>query len=221
MLSALRAIALLGVPAALAVLVLREPVIRVLLERGQFSAADTVSTANVLLFYSGYAVGGMIGNVTSRVLWAFRDWRFMLILAVVNLAIYVTCIGWFARLLGKEGVALTTSLVFNVSWIIQLAYIRWRVGSYSLLSRARSLGRYVICVGSFVAGSLAALKLADLVLPEAGRLADVATIGSVALVGYLSLFGAAWLCRVEPLVGPLRRILRDTRHAWATISGSD
>lgn len=213
LLSAIRIIAILGVPAVLWLAIVREPLLGALLQRGRFTAGDTLRTASLLLFYAGYTLGGMLGNVTSRVLWALKAVAFFLALSAINLAMYAAGIALFSRALGAEGIALAAAVVYNLSWIVQLVYIRVRSGPLGFAGRWRSIARYALCVLTFLATGLVAFRVLCWALPGQGivpRLTVVGMVGIVACLSYWSM--ATWL--------GLAAISRAPRQALALFGAS-
>lgn len=206
-LSAFRAIVILGVPITIWLLVVREPLVRILLERGEFTPYDALRTASVLLFYVGYTLGGMIGNVTSRVIWSFKSVYFFMFLSTANLLTYLASAGWCAERLGAEGIALVSSVVFNLSWILQLIYIRRRLGYLGLRQRAKSIVKYSLCVLAFLAGAGAFLHLSSPLLLNCPVLIKIGLLGMVGGTGYVCFFIAAVMLRVQRLTQGMRWLL--------------
>jgi putative peptidoglycan lipid II flippase len=207
MLSAFRAIVTVGIPITIWLLVIREPLVRILLERGEFSSYDALRTASVLLFYVGYTLGGMIGNVTSRVIWSFKSVYFFMFLSTANLLTYLASAGWCAERLGAEGIALVSSVVFNLSWILQLIYIRRRLGYLGLRQRAKSIVKYSLCVLAFLAGARALLHLLSPLLLNHPVPIKVGILGIVGGAGYVCFFIAAVILRVQRLTQGIRWVL--------------
>jgi putative peptidoglycan lipid II flippase len=207
MFSAFRAIVTLGIPITIWLLVVREPFVRILLERGEFSPYDALRTASVLLFYAGYTLGGMIGNVTSRVIWSFKSVYFFMFLSTANLLTYLASAGWCAEHLGAEGIALVSSVVFNLSWILQLIYIRHRLGYLGLRQRAKSIVKYSLCVLAFLAGASAFLHLSSPLLLNCPVLIKVGMLGIVGCAGYVCFFMTAVMLRVQRLTQGIRWVL--------------
>jgi peptidoglycan biosynthesis protein MviN/MurJ (putative lipid II flippase) len=206
-LSAFRAIVILGVPATIWLLVVRKPFVHILLERGEFTPDDTLRTTSILLFYIGYTLGGMIGNVTSRVIWSFKSVFFFIFLSAVNLLIYLASVRWCAEHLGAEGIALVSSLVFNLSWVFQLVYIRRRLGYLGLRQRVKSIVKYSLCVLAFLAGASASLHLLSPLLLNCPVLIKVGMLGMVGCAGYVCFFMAAVMLRVQRLTQVMRWML--------------
>lgn len=70
---ATRLILFLAVPATLGLLMLGQPVVAVLFERGQFTAASTTLVATALLFYTLGLVSHSVVEIVSRAFYALKD----------------------------------------------------------------------------------------------------------------------------------------------------
>ena len=73
--SILRGILLLAIPATLGMILIRYPLVRVLLERGEFNARSTAMVAWGLMWYSAGLVGHCLVEVLSRAFYALHDTR--------------------------------------------------------------------------------------------------------------------------------------------------
>jgi putative peptidoglycan lipid II flippase len=101
----------LGVPAGLALLVLADPIISILFERGAFTAEDAHKTAQVL---QGYALGlpaYIAVKVFSTAFWSRQDTmtpvKISIVVALSNIVLALTLI----QFLGVAGIALATGIV--------------------------------------------------------------------------------------------------------------
>jgi len=108
---ALEAVLFLGLPAALALLVLAEPIIHVLFVRGQFDAQDAHMTALVLQGYSIGLPAYIAAKVFSTAFWSRQDTmtpvKISIIVALTNIVLALSLI----QFIGVAGIALATGLV--------------------------------------------------------------------------------------------------------------
>ena len=165
---ALTLLATLCVPAAVGLHVLRIPVIGLLYEHGRFHATDTLAAGAAL---SGYAVG-LAGYAGIKVLlpafYALNDARTP---ALISLASIVTnyVLNWtLVRHLGfgHAGLALSTSVVATLNFLLLYGLLRRRIGSLGneiLLTVAR-IGVAVLAMG--IVGTLVDGALADALGPH-------------------------------------------------------
>src|SRR5688572_4880879 len=74
---------MLNIPATVGLVVLAEPIVRVLLERGRFTPADTLATAAALQFYSIGLIGYSVVRIVSPIFYALGHNRTPVIVSVV------------------------------------------------------------------------------------------------------------------------------------------
>jgi putative peptidoglycan lipid II flippase len=127
---ALEAAMLMAMPAAVALLLLAEPIAQVLFERGAFGPHDTAGTAGALV---GLAAGlplAVAGKVLLQPLFARQEFRAALIAGVLGLAVTVAAGSLLAGGLGALGIGLGAALGFTA-----------HAGAVLLALRARGLWR--------------------------------------------------------------------------------
>ncbi len=100
----------LSVPATLGLILLREPLVRTLLERGAFDAADVGLVAGVLLYYAIGLAGHTAIEILSRGFYALSDTRTPVTFAVASMLANLVLSAVLVGPLGIEGLALALSL---------------------------------------------------------------------------------------------------------------
>jgi putative peptidoglycan lipid II flippase len=112
----LKLIFLLTVPATLLLVVFSEPLVRLLLQRGAFTEADTKVVA-VVQALGALQTPFMLGGILIvRLLSAVKANHIMMWIASVNLIVNIAADYLLMRLYGVAGIALATSLVYFVSF---------------------------------------------------------------------------------------------------------
>ena len=101
-----------------------EPVVRLVFERGEFTAEDTSKVADVVMFAGLQVPGSILLTLAARIVMAMRKNRFVVISAVVglgaNVGLNIVFMDWF----GVKGVALSTAMV-NVLSAGMLFFYGW------------------------------------------------------------------------------------------------
>ena len=114
-------------PVAIGVLVLREPLVRVVYERGAFDAAATSETAWALLFFSlGIALFTM-RDLVSRAFFTMQDTKTPLVVGVVTVVINVALNLLLVGPLEQGGLALATVIATTAGFVIGLIGLRRKV----------------------------------------------------------------------------------------------
>ncbi len=199
-------------PAAVGLLFIGEPLIRIFLQRGNFTAEDTARTTQMLI---GFAVGLPAFSVylyCVRAFFARRDTRtpFFLNLAqnVINVALVVPFIG----LWGPEGLALAYSLSY---WVIAIATLYVLNRRVPQLLTARSMWPFLRSLGVGVAVLLAlgatTLVLGDQVGPVVKLVVEVA----VAVVVFVPVTIMLKPRGFEPAIDRLRQGMRRRGRSMA------
>ena len=105
------------VPLTLGLILFAQPLIRVLLQRGAFSGSDTQVVSSVLVCYSIQIPFYVAGMVSVRFLSSIKRNDVLMYGAVLSLFLDVVLNILLMRIWGVAGIALSTSLVYFVSFL--------------------------------------------------------------------------------------------------------
>lgn len=211
---------LLCIPAAAGLAVLGHPIVGLIFEHGRFTETDTIQTASALAAYSIGLAGYAAIKVLSPAFYAMDDARTPMLVSLasigVNYALNALLVGPFGHL----GLALSTSMVALVNFLLLALWMRRRLGHMEGGRLARTTLK--ICAASSAMAATAWLLSAGIAnsFPIRGfplYMAQVAAaMGLAGVVFYLS-------CRllkvpeldeaIETLAGPLLRGLRRGKTA--------
>lgn len=130
--SSMNLVFLMTLPSACGLIVLGEPIIRLIYERGKFDAADTSMTAWALGGYSIGLTGYAAIKVLSPAFYAMDDAKTPMIIAIVSIAVNAVASFIFRDLLspygyGHVGVALATSIVALVNFFALALLMRRKI----------------------------------------------------------------------------------------------
>jgi len=209
LINALRTLVALTLPASIGMIVLGEPLVALLFERGAFDAESTDAVAWALAFFALGLVGHSALEIVGRAFYALQDtWtpaKAATVSVALNAVLGLLFPPLFAQLglLPLGGLALATAVATLVEMTILLVRIRTRLGSLR--------GRALVATTARVALASAGMGL---VLWALGRVWPSSLV-SLALVGvplgtvvYLLL---AWVLGVEQLRSAARMILDRAR----------
>ncbi len=121
--SAIALMLTLNVPATLGLVVLAEPIVRLLFERGSFGPADTVATAAAVQFYSLGLVGYSVVKIVSPTFYAIGRSRTPVAVGVAAVLLNAVLSVSSAPVFGYRGLALSASIaaLFNAGLLVWLA----------------------------------------------------------------------------------------------------
>lgn len=125
---------LLTLPITAAVWLLSAPLIRLLLERGSFDAADTALVSTVQAYYILQLPFYVIGLMGVRVLNALQAHGAVLCIATVLLLVNVVLNLVFMELMGLPGIALSTAVVYALSATLVLSTVAYKLRQRSATS---------------------------------------------------------------------------------------
>ncbi len=158
--STMRSILLLSLPAALGLILLREPLVSILFQRGAFDQRSLTLTAWALLWFSVGLVSHSLLEIVVRAFYAMQDTRTPVMVGAaamgLNVVFSLTFPGIFTRLgwLPHGGLALANSLATTLEVGVLLWLMRKRLnglrGRYVLKGAAKSVAAVVAMSGGLV-----------------------------------------------------------------------
>ncbi len=206
MANGMRQILFVLIPAAAAVLVLSEPMIRLVYQRGAFDAAETEVVATALFWFAfSLPTNGLFLLLTRTFFGLQRPW-IPTAIAAGNLA--VTAVGALALYhLGVGGIVASTAIATTASVVAQCVILRRLLGGLEL-GRLLDAGIRISVASAALAGvSYGVWNALDDAL---GRdlIAQIVSLGTALAAGGLVYVGVARLLRVAELDQILRLLRR-------------
>jgi putative peptidoglycan lipid II flippase len=216
-----RIVSFITIPAAIGLIVLRDPIIRVLFEHGQFKSESTNLTILALFFYAfglpAFAAIKLIVPAFYSTHDTLTPVRIASYTLALNIVINILCLRWFFPIFRNGGPAFATvaSAYFNI--VALFVVFRARHGRLGSLEMLFSMARIAACAG--IMGGLCWLGLRfsnfgayRAFLPRLGIF--MALIGGATAV-YL---GLAWLFRCHE-IAELHEIMVHRDAEAASVSG--
>jgi putative peptidoglycan lipid II flippase len=116
----------LNVPATVGLIVLSQPIVRVIFERKAFLPSDTAATAVALQYYAVGLLGYSIVRIASPTFYALGDSRTPVQISIASVGVNAVLNVVLARFLGYGGLALGTSIaaLFNAGGLLWLLHAR-------------------------------------------------------------------------------------------------
>jgi putative peptidoglycan lipid II flippase len=193
---ALRNVTFVMVPAAVGLIVLREPIVRALFQHRAFGADSTSLTAWALLFYALGLPALAAARLLVQAFYALEDTatpvRAAAFALVANLALCFLLVGP----LGQGGLALATSLAAYLQLAFLYFVFRRQSGAVEEARLALSVGRTTAAALGMGAACWVLLREAA-ALGLAGTAAWLAALAVIILAGVAVFFTLAALLRAE------------------------
>lgn len=129
----LRGLLLLAIPASLGLIMLREPLVTIIFQRGVFDAQSTKMVAWALLWYAAGLVGHSVVEVVSRAFYALHDTKTPVFVGVAAMSLNVGLSFLFTNLFARNGwmphggLALANSLATFLEMGALLFFMRRRL----------------------------------------------------------------------------------------------
>lgn len=205
--TALRAVFMLSIPAAVGMIILRYPLIKVLYENGTtFTSKSTELVAWALLWYTVGLVGHSAVEILSRAFYAMKDTKTPVLVGVIAMSINILLsillgslflrIGWLAI----GGLALANSIATGLESIVLLIILRKRMNGLE--------GRKILILLGKVIAAVALMGAALGWLVEGTALSDglLLIIGAIAGAGIYAILLLVF--RVEDFMDLVNHFMR-------------
>lgn len=195
----LKVLALGMIPASLGLIVLREPLVALLFQGGNFTAAAAQGTAIAVFFYAVGLTGQAANVILTKAFHSFQDTKTPVKITLVTILANLCFSLWLSKILGHGGLALASSLASLLGTVLFMGYLKRKIA----VLRWSGLGKHIFLV--FVASALMVLACYSVItfLPDllalSGRLGLLLQVIVATTVGVAVFIGVAWLLKIEEL----------------------
>jgi putative peptidoglycan lipid II flippase len=187
------------IPSAAGLVVLGEPIVGLIFEHGKFTAFDTAQTASALAAYSIGLAGYGAVKVLAPAFYALDDARTPMLVSLGSIASNYVMNYLLVERFGHVGLALSTSTVALVNFILLLFFMRRKLGR--LEGRRLVPALLKICLASAAMAAAVWLANAELAahLPLQGFALYLAEVAAGLAVAAVVFYFACRLLRVSEL----------------------
>jgi putative peptidoglycan lipid II flippase len=190
-----RLILIVNVPAAAGLALLSEPIIRVIFQHGQFSAADTRAMTPLLALFAVGMPFFSVVNLTVRAFYAVKDTatpvRVAVVDFVVNLALSVSLMRW----LGAAGLVVASTTAIIVQTVLLKRALTRKLPEMEFAPLWPSVGKVLAATAAMsmlVWAGWTALQAAGW-----GRIGDVLALVGLIPLGILAYGAVLWRLKIE------------------------
>jgi putative peptidoglycan lipid II flippase len=188
----LRIMLALAIPAMVGLIVLGQPIIRVLFERGEFGPESTAAVYQALQFWALGLIAHSALEVVNRVFYAQKDTITPLLSSLVSMVINLALALALYRQLLAGGLALSNGVAVTIEVLIMLIIAHRRMAGVEARSLLNTLLRTLLAAGAMGLAVIAFINL----FPTLSPLFVAAGGGILGVVVYL---GAGLLLGVEEI----------------------
>jgi putative peptidoglycan lipid II flippase len=147
----LRIVSFITIPASVGLIVLREPIIRVLFEHGRFVAESTELTARALFYYAFGLPAFAAIRLIVPAFYSSSDTSTPVLVAsfalALNVALNLLCLHWLFSTFRNGGPAFATVVAGYFNFFVLFAIFRVRYGRLGMSRILVSLARIGLCAG--------------------------------------------------------------------------
>jgi len=187
----------LCLPATFGLVTLAEPIVRLLFEHGQFTPADTASTAAAVRWYALGLLGYASVRVVSPVFYAIRQSKVPVVVSLCTIGFSVVANVLLVRVMGFRGLAFGTSLAVLANGCALLVLLHRRLGGIEPQALALTFVKTVAAGSVMAAVSVGAERLLGIAMPGPGTAAQVIRLSGSIVVGLAALTATAKLLRIR------------------------
>lgn len=196
--SSLRGVILLALPASIGLMVLREPIISLLYQRGEFDERSVQIVAWALLWYAAGLLGHSIMEILTRAFYAQHDTKTPVVIGTIAMLLNVVFSVTFSRIfesmgwMPHGGLALANSLATALEATALFVMMRKRLNGIE--------GKHILrgAIPSLIAAGVMSLALVALL--NYGRMMNAWLLTPIGVaLGSTAYFATLWLMRVPEL----------------------
>ena len=203
---------MLNVPATVGLIVLAQPIIRLMYERGAFLPSDTIAAAAALQLYAIGLLGYSVVRIASPAFYALGQSRIPVAVSIVTVLVNAALNFALVQVIGYRGLALGTSIAALLNASLLMVMLSRRLGGIG----ARAIGSALIRIAIAAAAMGAAAAGTDLFLstriPGAGTVAQLVRVGLTIGAALAVLAVSAHVLRVPQFAEGVALVTRRLRR---------
>ena len=209
--NALRMMLVLNVPALVGLIVLAEPIVALIFERGSFLPSDTASTTAALMFYTPGLVGYSAVRIAVPCFYAMRDSLTPTLVSIGAVVLNIVLNLILVRVMGFRGLALGTSIAALGNALVLLVLLHRRLGGLEV-GRIFETGAKIVVAATLMGGAVWTCHawLMD-VLPGADLVRRLIQVSGSIGVGLVVLAVGARMLRIAEWSDIRRQLSRRTK----------
>ncbi|MBS1888993.1 MAG: murein biosynthesis integral membrane protein MurJ [Actinobacteria bacterium] len=203
----MRQILFVLVPAAVVILALSDPIIRLVYQRGEFNPADTQLVGTALFWFAFSLPTNGIYLLQTRTFFSLqKPWQ-ATALAVIDLVVSGLSAWALYKPFGVGGIVAGTGIGTSAAVVAQAVILRQKFGGLELGRLLSTTIRISIASAALAGVSWLIWDVLNGALGE-GTVAQIVSLGTGLALGTLAYLGAAWTLRIAELEQILRLLRR-------------
>lgn len=123
---------ILLLPAMVGVMILAEPMVKILFQRGHFTSEATALTSGVLIYYMPTLLGQTISQILTRGFYSLKNTKTPIFITIIQVLVNILLNYILSKVLGLNGLALATTISVFISGFLSLYYFKKAYGDLGL-----------------------------------------------------------------------------------------
>ncbi len=186
-----------NIPATCGLIVLSTEIIRLLLERGHFTPADTAATAAALRLYAIGLIGYSTTRIASPVFYAIGRSRVPVVLSAVSVTVNLVLSLVFVKVMGFRGLALATSIAALVNAALCVVLLRRELNGMGGSRLPAVFAKVAIASAVMAVAVVTVNRSLYGIASDGSTLSQAVALLAALLTGLIALAIAARMLRIE------------------------
>lgn len=184
------------IPICAGTIVLSGPIVKILFQRGEFNAGDTIMTANILMVYIVGIIAFSLRNVMSRAFYSLHDTKTPMINGAIAIVINIALNLLLSKYIGYIGLALATTIAAFIGLFLFIGSMQKKIGSFGakniLVTSIKSI------VASVVMGIVTSFAYSNLYnILGTGFINEAITLGIAISIGAIVYIIVITILKIE------------------------
>lgn len=193
----LRTIIFVTLPSAVGLVALRTPIIKLLFQRGNFTAEDTQATAYALLFYCIGLFAYSALQHLNRVYYALQDTKTPVAVGIFTIIVNIVLNYLLIGPMGHGGLALAYSLAGIINMLLLLYILKLKLGRLDGRKILASFLKTLVISGMMGTAAYYASELSAAYLSSGGTLTQLLQVAAGVSTGVIVFLVLALLLKME------------------------
>lgn len=172
------------IPICAGTIVLADPIVKILFQRGQFNASDTIMTANILVVYIIGIIAFSLRNVMSKAFYSIHDTKTPMVNGAIAIIFNILLNIILSRYMGYIGLALATTIAAFIGLFLFIVSLQRKIGNFGIkkiiVTSLKSL------IAATIMGIVTSICFNNLsIMLGSGFINEVFTLGGSIIIGAL------------------------------------
>ncbi len=185
--SSLTTVFALTVPATFGLIFLAEPIIKLIFERGAFTSADTLATAQTLSLYAVGLFAYSANKVLVPAFYAIDKTRFPVIASFLAVALNIVIIKFTIDRFEHLSIALSTSITMMLNFVFLFTVLHIKLRKLELITLFKNLVKIALATTLLILILIVSKNYLDILYSDKLILQGTAVFGTIGLAAILYL----------------------------------